>query len=48
MWEFILWVIAIVLVVYGIAEAVRGDLLRGSIFIVLGLLVGPGGVSLLS
>ncbi len=44
--EFILWLIAVVLVVYGIVSIVRGALLFGIVLIVLGLLVGPTGVSL--
>ena len=42
---FILWLIAVVLVVTGIVRAVRGDLLVGIVLIVVGLLVGPGGYS---
>lgn len=42
---FILWLIAVVLVLYGIFRAIRGDILMGVILIVVGLLVGPGGVS---
>ena len=44
--EFILWLIAVVLVVYGIVSIVRGALLFGIVLIVVGLLVGPAGVSL--
>ncbi len=44
--EFILWLIAVVLVVYGIVSIVRGALLFGILLIVVGLLVGPAGVSL--
>jgi hypothetical protein len=44
--EFILWLIAVVLVVYGIVSIVRGSLLFGILLIVVGLLVGPGGVSI--
>jgi hypothetical protein len=44
--NFILWLIAVVLVVYGIVTAVRGQLILGIVLVVLGLLVGPGGVSL--
>ena len=44
--SFILWLIAVVLVVWGIVTAVRGQLLFGLVLIVLGLLVGPGGVSI--
>jgi hypothetical protein len=43
---FILWLIAVVLVVWGIVTAVRGKLLVGIALVVLGLLVGPGGVSI--
>lgn len=43
---FILWLIAVVLVVYGIVTILRGSLLFGILLIVAGLLVGPGGVSL--
>lgn len=44
--EFILWIIAVVLVIYGIVTIIRGSLLWGIVLIILGLLVGPGGVSL--
>ena len=44
---FILWLIAVALVVYGIITLVRGGVLMGIVLIVLGLLVGPGGVSIL-
>jgi len=44
--EFILWLIAVVLVVAGIVSIVRGSLLFGIVLIVVGLLVGPGGVSI--
>ncbi|MEP6622835.1 MAG: GPGG-motif small membrane protein [Acidimicrobiia bacterium] len=44
--DFILWLIAVVLVVIGIVSLVRGAVLYGAALIVLGLLVGPGGVSL--
>jgi hypothetical protein len=41
----ILWLIAVILVIAGIVTAVRGQLLLGIVLIVVGLLVGPGGVS---
>jgi len=44
--HFILWIIAVVLVVSGIFSIVKSQLLKGIVLIVLGLLVGPGGVSL--
>ncbi|WP_169515876.1 GPGG-motif small membrane protein [Granulicoccus phenolivorans] len=42
----ILWIIAAVLVISGILAIVRKQLLWGIVLIVVGLLVGPGGVSL--
>lgn len=42
----ILWIIAAVLVIAGIVSLVRGAVLAGIALIVLGLLVGPGGVSI--
>ena len=48
MWTTILLIAAIVLVVFGIIRIVQKDVLWGVVLIVLGLLVGPGGVSILS
>ncbi len=42
----VLWIIAVVLVVGGIVQLFRGQLLFGIVLIVVGLLVGPGGVSI--
>lgn len=42
----ILWIIAVVLVIAGIVTLVRGQMLMGIVLIVVGLLVGPGGVSI--
>jgi hypothetical protein len=44
--DTILWVIAAVLVIAGIVTLFRGAVLGGVALIVLGLLVGPGGVSI--
>lgn len=44
--EFILWILAVILVVAGIVSLVRGQMLWGIVLIIVGLLVGPGGVSL--
>jgi hypothetical protein len=41
----LLWIIAVVLVIAGIFAIIRGQLLWGIVLIVVGLLVGPGGVS---
>lgn len=43
---FILWLIAVILVIWGIVTLVRGQVLMGIVLIIVGLLVGPGGVSI--
>jgi hypothetical protein len=45
--DVILWIIAAILVIAGIVTLVRGGVLLGIVIIIAGLLVGPGGVSLL-
>ena len=42
----LLTIIAAILVILGIFRIVRGDLLWGIVLIIVGLLVGPGGVSI--
>jgi hypothetical protein len=42
----ILWIIAAVLVIAGIVTLFRGGVLAGVVLIVVGLLIGPGGVSI--
>ena len=42
---FVLWLIAVVLVIAGTVSLVRGAIAAGLVLIVVGLLVGPGGVS---
>jgi hypothetical protein len=44
--EFLLWILAVILVVAGIVALFRRQLLWGIVLIILGLLVGPGGVSI--
>jgi hypothetical protein len=44
--DFILWIIAVVLVIAGILALFRRQLLWGIVLIVVGLLVGPGGYSI--
>ena len=44
--ELVLWLIAVALVIWGIVTIVRGAVLFGIVLIILGLLVGPGGVSI--
>jgi hypothetical protein len=43
---FLLWLIAVILVVAGIVSLLRGAIAGGIVLIVVGLLVGPGGVSI--
>lgn len=42
----LLWILAVVLVIAGIVSIVRRQLVLGIVLIVVGLLVGPGGVSI--
>ena len=42
----VLWIIAVVLVIAGIVTLIRGGVLAGVVLIVVGLLIGPGGVSI--
>ena len=44
----LLWIIAAILVIVGIVTLVRGGVLAGIALIIVGLLVGPGGVSIFS
>jgi len=44
--DFILWILAVILVVAGVVALFRRQLLWGIVLIIVGLLVGPGGVSL--
>ena len=44
--DLVLWIIAVVLVIFGIITLFRGAVLWGIALIILGLLVGPGGVSI--
>lgn len=42
----VLWIIAVVLVIAGIVQLIQGQIALGIVLIVVGLLVGPGGVSI--
>jgi TM2 domain-containing membrane protein YozV len=44
--DTILWIIAAVLVIAGIAAIIRSQVMWGIVLIIAGVLVGPGGVSL--
>ncbi len=43
---FLLWILAVILVISGIVSLFRGAILWGIVLIIVGLLVGPGGVSI--
>jgi hypothetical protein len=42
----ILWIIAAILVIAGIVTLLRGGIIAGIVIIIVGLLIGPGGVSI--
>ena len=42
----ILWIIAAIFVISGIVTLLRGSVLYGIVLIIIGLLIGPGGVSI--
>jgi hypothetical protein len=42
----LLWILAVILVIAGIMSLVRGAVLAGIVLIIVGLLIGPGGVSI--
>jgi len=46
--EFLLWLIAVALVISGIVSIFRKQIAWGVVLIIVGLLVGPGGVSIFS
>ena len=46
--ETILWALAVILVIAGIVTLLRGGIVAGIVLIIVGLLVGPGGVSIFS
>ncbi|MBL8777768.1 MAG: hypothetical protein JNK12_17635 [Acidimicrobiales bacterium] len=43
---FLLWLLAVILVVAGVVAIVRRQVLYGVVLIIVGLLVGPGGASI--
>lgn len=44
--EFLLWIIAVIVGLFGVARIIAGDILWGVVLIIVALLIGPGGVSL--
>lgn len=45
--DFLLWIVAVILVIWGVVTLINGGILLGIILIVVGLAVGPGGYSVL-
>lgn len=43
---FLLWIVALLLVVAAVVEVFRGQIILAVVFIILACLVGPGGYSL--
>lgn len=41
-----LWILAVILVIAGIVTLLRGGVVAGVVLIIVGLLIGPGGVSI--
>jgi len=48
MWTTILLIAAVIIGIFGVLRIVKGDVLVGIVLIVVALLIGPGGVSILS
>lgn len=46
--ELLLFILAAILVIAGVLAIVRKEVLWGVVLIIVGLLVGPGGVSIFS
>ncbi len=44
--SFLLWILAVILVVSGIVALLRKEYTWGLVLVIVGLLVGPGGVSI--
>lgn len=44
---FLLWILAVILVIAGIWQLVTGAIILGIVLIVVGLAVGPGGWSVI-
>lgn len=43
---FLLWLLAVILVIAGIVAITRKQVLYGAVLIIIGFLVGPGGASI--
>lgn len=45
-WTTVLGIVAVILVIAGVFAIIRKQVIWGAVLIVIGLLVGPGGVSI--
>ena len=45
---FLLWILAVILVIGGIVTLFNGSIILGIVLIIVGLAVGPGGWSIFS
>ena len=43
---FLLWILAVLIGIWGVVTLIRGQVLFGIILIIVAFLVGPGGVSI--
>lgn len=43
--SLLLWILAVVIGIWGVVTLIRGQVLLGIILIIVAFLVGPGGVS---
>jgi hypothetical protein len=44
--NFLLWIIAVVLAIFGVVELLAGHIIFGIVLLVFACLVGPGGYSI--
>ncbi|MCY7373875.1 MAG: GPGG-motif small membrane protein [Spirochaetaceae bacterium] len=44
--SMLLWIIAVLIGIWGVVTLIRGQVLLGIVLIVVAFLVGPGGVSI--
>lgn len=42
----LLWIIAVIIGIWGLVSLIRGAILMGIVLIIVAFLIGPGGVSL--
>lgn len=44
----LLWILAVIIGIWGVVTLIRGQVLMGIVIIIVAFLVGPGGVSVFS